>query len=179
MLNMVGIALCAVVLFTGCMTAKRFFFDEQVSQEAVVSTVDEVIEISPGVFTTNAISQTNWVAVTNYVPRQVVTGAVGLVASNSGIPGGGLIGTAFATILAGIGGWISRKNRDGRTIEALVEGVEKGREVLGEELKSVQGVDPASVDAKVLKAMKTVHKYSGQVEKVRPVVEKVRKVLGK
>ncbi len=180
----IGLALVALVLCaTGCATVKRAIFKEQVSQEQVVTEVDEVVEMEPGVLVTNLVKATNWVAVTNYVPRSAVTGTVDLIASNSGVPGGGLIGTAFAAILTGIGGWMSRKRRDGKTIESLVQGFEEGRRVLGEELTAMKDKgevpDPGSVDAKVLRAMKAVHKHTGHVAKIRPVVDKVRAVLGK
>lgn len=177
----IGLMLLVLVLLaaTGCQHLERGFLKPVVTQmqeERVVGT--NIVEIAPGTFETNAVKELVWVNQTNYVPNAFLTGTVDMVASNVGIPGGGLIGGIFATILTGIGGWVTARRNDRKTIESLVEGVESGRAELGRVLEEAAAKgevpDKSSADARILGAMKQVHKHTGHVDKIRKVVRFVR-----
>lgn len=176
---LLALLLLSVLMWTGCSTMEKVFLKEVVTQEQQeVITGTNIVEITEGVFETNAVKEVQWVPVTNYVANPYLTGTVDMVASNVGIPAGGLIGGIFATILTGIGGWVSAKRRQQGTLESIVGSVEAGREELGRAIEEAEARGTAlskdKAEAALLKGMKTAQKATGHIDKIRPIVRKIQ-----
>ena len=182
-ISIITVVCATFLLGTGCKSIGGFLFDEVVTQEAQVVTVDQVVEYAPGQFQTNALLSTNWVAVTNQVVRPMVAGGIKTAGSLGG-PAGSLAAAIVVALLGGAAGWKNRNRTAGNEIQAVVQSVEAGKDVLRQELEDFNKngdthLDAGSLEAKMHKAMKKTVKYAGYASQVGKVVTTVRKALGK
>lgn len=186
--------IAGAVTFTGCSTLKKLTTN-RVVETVPVEVQKEIVTTTPDGLVTNVVTETNYMTVTNTVPSKTLTGGIKMVASNLPIPGGGLIGEAVTALLVGGFGFVNHRRKSkqvakakgeaeekGAMLDATIKGVEEFRVKVGETIEEFNKngetkLDPDSVDAKGLAALKKVHKYTGYAEKISPLVKKVKTFL--